>query len=180
MEWLVSTNNANTYIMDCQFFLLSWGTKSFDTMFYEGVSVNTWEWIEVLLKICLSWLTFCSNCHCMVLVEVTWWASFEQMGACLINTTDEYSHTEWSLTCTACFSLMFSSNLINQSFNWVSWLMSIPVIEWFVSHKLVKESCIGSESWEDHTQMIINIINLFLVLSQFIRGHFKCNEDLVN
>ena len=178
MEWLISANNTNTYIMNCKFFLLGGGTKGLDTVLYEVVSGNTWEWGKVLLKICLCWLTFGTDCHSVVLVEVAWWASLEQVGTHLIDTSDEDSYTEWSLTMAAGFGLRFGCNFINQSLNWMGRLVSIPVIEWFVSHKLVEESCISGEAREDHTQVIIDVINLFLVFCQFIWGHFPCHEYL--
>jgi hypothetical protein len=45
----------------------------------------------------------------------------------------------------ASFSLRFLGNLVHHSFNWVLALMSVPVIQGFVSHEFAQESSISSK-----------------------------------
>jgi len=78
----------------------------------------------------------------------------------------------------ASLSLGFLSNFINHSLNWMLALMSVPVVQGFVSHEFAQESGISSEPREHHTHMIINIIYFFLMGSQIIWSHFQSNKAL--
>ena len=138
-------------------------SESFDTMLYELISLKSWECIEVLFKICFCWLAFSANSDSFVFIEISWWASLKKMSSSFINTSNKNSNTEWSLTSTTSFYLWFSCNLIDESLNWMWGIMSVPVIKCLISHIFVQESSISCKTWEYHTNMVINIINFFLM-----------------
>jgi hypothetical protein len=106
----------------------SWSSEGFHSMLDQIISTHIFKSLEVLLKICFSWLTLCTNSHSFVLIEVSWWASLEQMSTCLINTSNQSTDTEWSFRRMASLCLWFFGNFVDHSFNWMLTLMSIPVV----------------------------------------------------
>ena len=63
----------------------------------------------------------------------------------------------------ASLSLGFLSNFINHSLNWMSAIVSVPVVHAFVSHELADESSISSQAREHHSHVVIDIVDLLLV-----------------
>ena len=100
------------------------------------------------------------------------------MGSSLIDSGHQETHTEWSLRRVTGFDLRFSSKLVYHPLYWVLAIVSVPIIQALAPHVLADESGIGSQTRENHSHMVIYIINLLLMARQLIGAHLERNKDL--
>jgi hypothetical protein len=69
-------------------------------------------------------------------------------------------------------------NFVDHSLYWVLAIIGVPVVQRLITHEPTEESGISSQAWENHTKMIINVIDLLLMRSQIIWSHFQSNKNL--
>jgi len=129
-----------------EFRVLGTCTQRLDTVGDQIIERGIFERLEVLLKVGLRGLAPVSNCHGVVLVIISRRACLEQVSTVLVNASQKEANTKRTLGRMACLDLGLAGNFSNNPLGRMLALVSVPVVETFISQKLGKETSICSHS----------------------------------
>lgn len=100
------------------------------------------------------------------------------MGSLLVDSSEEHADTVWSLGRMARLSLTLLRNFVDHSFDRVLAVVAVPVVERLVAHEFAQEAGVRCQPRENHSHMIIDVIDLLLMSCQVIWCHFQSNKYL--
>mmetsp|Transcript_9776 Transcript_9776/g.13241 ORF Transcript_9776/g.13241 Transcript_9776/m.13241 type:complete len:228 (-) Transcript_9776:12-695(-) len=175
-ELLVLANDADTDIMLGEFCVLGTSFHCLNTMLDKIFPAKRGEVLVVSFEVGLGTLASISNGHSMVLVVVGRGASLEEVGASLVDGSDEKADAEWSFGWVASLHLTLLGNLTDKSLSRLIGLMGIRVINALITHELAKETSISSHTRDGDTHVLIDLENLLLMECQIVLTLFQTDK----
>ena len=100
------------------------------------------------------------------------------MRAGLVNTTNEDADTIRALRRMARLLLCLHLDLGDHALDRVLALLHVPVVKCLLPHEPANISGVSGQTRENHTHVVIDIVDLLLVLRQRVRRHLERDQNL--